>query len=169
MNNTAERLDLLKRGWTAREIEQAMRILQEAPGKRSTLGYFLDVVISWLAFFVILIGSFVISVFLIPYIMLVPNYYLFPGIFFVALTFGALFSLITWDVQKIEETPRFNVGLYFFFVAIINITIINALCFDLARQLNFNWPMMKFVWIGISYVAGFMLPYAVLRSSKKLL
>jgi len=157
---------LLKKGWTIEEIEDAERLLLGAPAKRTEKVKTLDKVVFWGALLLVLVGNFVLSVMLIPFLLFATPLYLYPGMMFLGLIFGLLFDIIVIDIEKIEDRPVVKPGLFLFAVAAINIFIVTMLSNQLAIALQFERGVHTAILVSLVYIIGFMAPYMYSREHK---
>ena len=61
--------DLLRKGFSKKEAQKTVDILQEAEEKKSVKIKFLDSIIYWALLLVAIIGNLVISIILIPFLL----------------------------------------------------------------------------------------------------
>ncbi len=164
---TAEqyRKELEAKHWSPEEIEQAVRVFEEAQKKPITHAVF-NQIVYFLALFLSLVGNFAVSVMLIPFIVLAEGKFLYPGLFIIALAFGGLFDLIVYDLEKITEAPRFKQGLFLFAISLINIYLITQLSAYFTEIVGMEKPLTIPLITSLCYVAGFMIPHLYTRRSK---
>ncbi|MEK6874984.1 MAG: hypothetical protein AABX52_04515 [Nanoarchaeota archaeon] len=150
---------LRSKGWTPDEIAQALRVMTEAQSQKTDLVRFMDRIVYWALLFAILVGNFVISIMIIPFIVFAPQIFLYPMVFLIAATFGALYDLILFDINKIEGVKQFMSGLLLPSLALINIIISIRLAYILASIIGIQLNVYMPVLIGVVYVSGFMAPF----------
>lgn len=158
---------LLSKGWTEEEIQHAESILAQAPHQRSEKIRTLDKIIFFGALFLVLVGNFVMTVVLIPFMLFANPIYLYPTMMFLGIVIGALFDLIILDIEKTEHIDVFKPGPFLFAVSLINIFIITKLSNQLAQQLNWERGIHYTLLVSAVYVIGFMAPYLYTRKYRK--
>ena len=157
------RAQLEKKHWSEEEIDQALRIMTQSRLSADKHTQFYNQVIYWIALFLSLVGNFVLNIILVPFIVLAEEIYLYPGLFVLAIMFGALFDLIVYDIEKIEEAPKFKPGLFLFGIALINIFMIVQMGGYFKNLIGYAQPA-SVSWVIISiYSLGFMIPYFYTR------
>lgn len=163
MNPAALRAELIKKGWTIDEIEASINILSRAPQARSRFVRTLDRMVFWINLVLALAGNFVVSVVMIPFMLFVPWMYLYPALLVVGLTFGALYNMIVFDIERIEDAPKIFVGPFLLGIALINIFIITTLNNLLATRIGFVKGLHAPLLVALVYTVGFMGPYVYTR------
>ena len=150
--------------WSEAEIKDALKTFAIADKEPEQHARF-NQMVYFLALFMSLVGNFSVTIILIPFLLLAEPLFLYPGLFIIALSFGGLFDLIVYDIEKISESPRFKQGLFLFGIAVINIWMITSLSSYMSELVGLvSDPMVAFM-IGCVYVAGFMIPHIITRST----
>ena len=158
--------ELEKKHWSKEEIDQALKAFEEAEKKQPYRHATFNQIIYFLALFLSMVGNFAVTVILIPFFVLAEGIYLYLGLFIISLAFGGLFDLIVYDIEKIQEAPRFKQGIFLFAIALINIWIITRLSAYFGELIGIVQPWTVPLITSIVYVVGFMLPYVFTRKSK---
>jgi len=157
------RTRLEKKHWSKEEIDQAIRVMHEGRLKQDKHRVFFNQVIYFVALFLSLVGNFVLTIILVPFIVLAEEIYLYPGLFFIAIMFGALFDLIIYDIEKIEDSIKFKPGLFLFGIALINIFMIVQMGGYFKNLIGYVQPP-SVAWVIVCvYSLGFMIPYFYTR------
>ena len=159
MNPQEMRSELIRKGWTIDEIESAIRIIKAAPDSKTGFVRMLDKAVFWLNLLLALTGNFIISVVLIPFMLFATPLYLYPSLFIVGLSFGALYDMVVFDIEKIDEAPKIFVGPFLLAIALINIYIITTLNNYFATRIEFQQGMHVPLLVALVYTSGFMAPY----------
>lgn len=165
MNPGELRAELIRKGWTIEEIEASIEILSRAPQAKSRVVKLLDRIVFWINLVLALIGNFVVSVVMIPFMLFVPSLYLYPALLVVGLTFGSLYDMVVFDIERIEDAPRIFVGPFLLGIALINIYIITTLNNLLAARIGFMQGLHIPLFVALVYTTGFMGPYIYTRWS----
>ncbi len=151
--------ELRAKGWTPDEIAQALRIMTEAQNDKAGIVRYMDRIVYWTLLFFVLIGNFVISIITIPFIVFAPAVFLYPMVFIVSFTFGALYDLVLYDINKIEGARQFLPQLLLPSLALINSYISINLASVLANTMGINEVPHIQAFIPVVYVLGFMAPF----------
>lgn len=157
------RSELIRKGWTIDEIEASIEIMSRAPQAKSRLVRVLDRIIFWINLILALVGNFVVSVVMIPFMLFIPSLYLYPALIVVGLTFGALYNMIVFDIERIEDAPKIFVGPFLLGIALINSYIITSLNNLLASRIGFLQGLHAPLLVAVVYTMGFMGPYVFAR------
>lgn len=159
MNDLKEKLK--QKGWTDYDIQKAVAIIENAKNKKSKKIIFLDSFAYWLALLIALIGNFVISIILIPFLLTMSGIKLYSIIIIIGFAFGAFFDILIRDIEKIRDQKVIIAGVFLPLLALINISLMvkfsNYLQQRLILQSNANSPLL----IGLVYVCAFILPYVI--------
>jgi hypothetical protein len=157
MSDLIERLKA--RGWTDTDIQKAINIIEQGKAKKPKNILFLDSIVYWLVLFVALIGNFIISVILIPFMLIVEGLRLFVIITLIGFAFGAFFDLLIRDLRNIENKEVIIAGVFLPLLALINVSLMvefsNYLHDKLGLLTNYQNPFA----VGFVYVFAFILPY----------
>lgn len=157
------RAKLEAKHWSEAEIEDALKALDEeqkaAPYRHAAF----NKLVYFLALFLSMVGNFAVSVMLIPFIVLAEGLFLYPGLFIISLSFGALFDLIVYDIEKVADAPRFKQGLFLFAVSLINIWLITQLSAYFGDLIGIERATSAYAITAGVYVVGFMIPHLYTR------
>ena len=157
VENMIERLRA--KGWTPDEIADALRVMNQAQSQKSKTIRAMDRCAYWGLLFIILIGHFVVSVIMIPFMVFATPLYVYAMILVIAATFGALYDLILYDINTIEGSTQFMPGLLLPALAIINIYVSISLATSLAIKVGAPISGSAPFIIGAMYLLGVMAPY----------
>lgn len=159
---------LRQKGWTREEIIQTLEILKKDHERRSWVMKWLNRIIFWGALVLLIFGNMVISVVLIPIMLIATSFLLYPGLLVIGGTFGALYTIVIGDIEKIEDTPKIMPELFIPAIALINVYIMTVLSNQLALILNMNRAIHTPIFVAAAYVAGFVVPLIYLKKRKVL-
>jgi hypothetical protein len=161
MSDLKERLK--SKGWSDDDINHAMDIIAKAQAKKSEKIRFLDSIVYWVVLVFALIGNFIISIILIPFMLAMQGIRLVFIIGIIGFAFGAFFDLIINDLRNIENKQVIIAGVFLPLLALINVSL-------MVEFANYLQGTLKLVnaqhnpWvISIAYVFAFMLPHFIKR------
>ena len=157
------RENLKKKKWPKKEIDKAMSILKKAEMKKPSAIRVLDQIVYWLVLLVAILGTLVISIILIPF-MIVLNYArLYPVIIIIALTFGMLYDMLLRDLRDLNRKHYIIAGVFIPSFAIINMVFMAQFANHLAGIIGIEQNYHNPVIVGIIYVVAFVAPAVAVR------
>lgn len=116
-------------------------------------------IVYWISLFAAIIGNFISSVILIPFIlMLQSKVTLYLVVMIMGLVFGALFNFLLNDIQKLDPTHHVVGGAVIPALAVINVYIMVEIATTLGTFMDISVDQSGII-ISILYVAMFIVPY----------
>lgn len=158
---------LTEKGWTEKEIESTMGILEKPDANPRSKEYRrkMNPLIYWIALLMAIIGNFIVSVILIPFFLVLQGIVLYAIIILLGLVFGALFSLLLGDIEKASSQKNMVIGWLFIpAIAAINIYVVANISNELKEILIKSAIIQNPLTISITYVAAFILPYVATQA-----
>lgn len=159
MIRTPSHRELAKKGWSEKEIQKTVGILQRAREKKTFTLKFLEGLLLYVTLTVFVIGNFIMSVVLVPFLILMKGIWLYLTVMLFAFTFGILFTITINYIEKLTPKKHIVVGLFIPAIALINIYIIVYFANKLEILLQLPVIPHSPVLIGIAYVFAFIIPY----------
>jgi hypothetical protein len=159
MSELEERLR--QKGWTENDIQQALQIIQKAQAKKTKPLLFLDSIIYWLVLFAALIGNFIISIILIPFMLTITGFKLIAIIILIGFAFGAFFDLLIRDIKNLENKDVIIAGIFLPLLALMNVSLMVRFANYLQLQMGLLTPQHDPWVISAIYVCAFMLPHVI--------
>ena len=160
MQNLIKRLE--KRGWSSKEIEKAVGIIQNAKQNKNKANLFLEKRIYLVLFAIILASNFAISIALIPLLIALNGMILYFLIMVLGIIFGLLFELVIRSMEHLEKRHHITLAFLIPTTALINIFIISRLSNNLMEKLNLKNIHTPII-IALVYAVSFVLPYIIYR------
>ncbi len=151
--------DLLKKGFSKQEAKRTIEIIKSAEEKKSVKIRFLDSIIYWFLLFVAIIGNLIISILLIPFLLAFKTIPLYFIIFILALMFGFLFNQLIKDIEYLEKKHHIIAWIFIPSLAVINTYYMASFTNHLTKTLKLPLAMHSPLFISITYVSAFILPY----------
>lgn len=166
-----ENLDELKaqleaKGWSNKEIDHTLKVLQESSAHKTKFQKFIEQSIFWFALLLLIVGNFAISVVLVPFMLVAGALYLYPGLFFIGLAFGKLFDIVIWDIEHLEHSTHIYPAVFLVTIAVINISIMTVINNQLASIIQMDTLTHSPIVVAVVYVSGFMIPHIFTRRKK---
>jgi uncharacterized membrane protein len=145
---------LKEKGWTRAEIKDTERILSKGnESSRKT-----QIMLYWFIVFAMVILTLLISLWLIPFFMVLEGVLVFIILFLLGISFGAMFNNLIIHLEHLERKHYIIAGLIIPFVAIASLFIIIKAATYTSAILNI--PVRQDpIEDSLFYVAGFLLPY----------
>ena len=153
---------LKKKGWTKKEINDTLKIFREAKNNKHPAIKFLDKSVYWIALIAAILGNFIISVVLIPFLLTLRDFQLYLVIVTIGLAFGLLFELLIRSITHLEARHHLFFGFLVPIVAIINVFIITNVANNLEKKLMIESAYNPLV-VSVVYGAAFIIPYVFYR------
>ncbi|MBU0627810.1 MAG: hypothetical protein KKC75_01360 [Nanoarchaeota archaeon] len=153
--------DLIRKGYSPREAQRTMAIMQSAEQNKPTWVRFFDSITYWALLIVAIIGNLIISIILFPFLLAFKRAPLYITIVILAALFGFLFDQLIRELEHINNTHHIIAWIFIPALAIINTyymtTFANYITSELALPLAINSPLV----ISIVYVFAFISPYII--------
>jgi hypothetical protein len=160
-----DKLNLLSKGWSVAEIENASKIIQEAEDKKHIGAKFLDKTIYWALLGLLIIVNAACSMILIPFIFAIQNNFVIVIVTVMGFIFGVLFSILIADIQKTEKESRNKLILTMLVSGVINFGLIINFSTQFAFETGIALRHNPWV-IGGIYLFAFMTPHVMLIIQK---
>lgn len=152
---------LRDKGWTEEDINNTVKIMERIENASGGHQKRFNVVLYWAVLFIAILGNFILSVVLIPFLLVLSNYQLYFIILLVGASFGLLFNIIIREIEYLDTKNHIIPGIFIPAIAIINISIMTDLSNYLMKVSNIdNTPHNPFA-ISIIYVVFFIIPYLI--------
>ena len=157
-----------ERGWSEEDIRKTEGIIEKRKreDKSRTLPS-MNRVLYWSAVIVIVLGNFIISMFLIPFLLVLKRLSLDIIIVTIAFAFGLLFNLLILDIEHMERKHHLITLIIVPFIALINFIVMVNIANSLGEAMNLPFTRENPYFIGLIYVAAFVLPFLYTLIIKK--
>jgi hypothetical protein len=152
---------LASKGWSKTEVRRAEDIIAHAEAEKSTSMLFLEQLAFWMALLLAIVGNFIISVVMVPFLLLLQGAGLFFTVFVIGVTFGILFNVLVHYIEDLGKGQHIVAGAFIPSLALINIYIITHFSNRLEILLQLNTPAHSPLAISVTYVIAFVLPYFI--------
>jgi len=159
---------LKEKGWPEEDIKKAADIIERRRREDKSRTYTsMNRVIYWSAIVVIVLGNFIISMFLIPFLLVLKKLSLDIVIVTIAFAFGLLFNLLVTDIEHVERKHHLFAVIMIPLIALINFIIMVNVADSLAEAMNLSVVRENPYFISALYVGAFILPYLYTLIIKK--
>ncbi len=151
---------LREKGWSEEDIKEAEEVISKRKREdKSRTGVFMNKVLYWSAIIVIILGNFIISMFLIPFLLVLKKISLDIIIVTIAFAFGLLFNLLVTDIEHMEKKHHIFTLVIVPAIALINFIMMVNISNSIAETINLPITRQNPYFIGVIYVVAFILPY----------
>ena len=152
---------LLEKGWNKKEIDKAAKIIERAKAKKHPKIKILDKIVVWLSFIVAVMGNFMISLFMVPFLVFLNKSMLYFIAIIIGLAFGFLFELLIRSIRHFEAKRRILFLTVVPLIAVINFALINLVANNISKIFGVGYFQItqNTVIIGIVYTLAFISPY----------
>ncbi|MBI1935961.1 hypothetical protein HYS31_05970 [Candidatus Woesearchaeota archaeon] len=160
MRNLIKRLE--KKGWSGREISDAVAGIRIAKKKTNLDDELLEKRVFRILLVVIIAANFSISVALMPLLIALEGIFLYFILAVLGIAFGLLFELVIRGIEHLESKHHAALAFLIPFTALANIIVITRISNGIASKLGFG-NLHSPLAIALAYSAAFVLPYLVYR------
>ncbi len=159
MENVAA--ELTAKGWSRAEAKKAADIMAHAQAEKSQSMIFLEQTVFWVGMAVAMVGNFIVSVVLVPFLLLLTGWGLYAAVFVIGAAFGLLFNVLIQYIEELGEGQHIIAGAFIPALALVNVYIIAHFSNRLEILLQLENPAHSPLLISITYVVAFVLPYLI--------
>jgi hypothetical protein len=156
---------MMEKGWEEEDIAKAEDILYSEEKQDKHYGYLRDVnpIIYWMGLLVAIIGNMIISVFLIPFFLVLTSIQLYVIIGTMGLVFGAMFNFLLRDIEHVDYKHHVVAGVFIPIIAAVTIFVVVTVANTFARimqsSVHQNVGIIVFV-----YIITFSTPYLIYKA-----
>ncbi|MBW2973226.1 hypothetical protein KY346_02440 [Candidatus Woesearchaeota archaeon] len=148
-----------KKPWAPEEKARVLDIIERGRKQKPRRVRIADELAYWMFLLLAIVGNFVLSVILVPFMLILSGFYLFGLLFLLGFAFGLLINVILKEIQKIEVKQHIIPILLIVALALINIYIIARFTNKLELLLQLPTPAHNPLLVSATYVIAFTLPY----------
>lgn len=152
---------LAAKGWGRADIKKTADILAHAEAAKTPSMKFLEQSAFWVALITAIVGNFIISVVLVPFLLLLDGIGLYFTIFIVGVTFGALFNVLIHYIEDLGAGQHIVAGAFIPALALINVYILAHFSNRLEILLQLPTAAHSPLAVSATYVFAFVLPYVI--------
>jgi len=159
MKNATVKL-LKKKGWAEEDIKKAESIIATRRLKDKSKSFdHANKLLYWSAFVLIIIGNFIISMALIPFLLVLSRGYLDVIIVVIGFSFGLFFNLILRDVEYISKVHHIITGFGIPLIALLNFFAMTRIANAINNVLQLSVVREDPFSVAAVYTVAFILPY----------
>ncbi|MBW2981654.1 hypothetical protein KY343_02125 [Candidatus Woesearchaeota archaeon] len=159
---------LKEKGWSEEDIRKTEEIIERRRREDKSRTFIsMNRVLYWSAIVVIVLGNFIISIFLIPFLLVLKKLSLDIIIVTIAFAFGLLFNLLITDIEHVEKKHHLFALIMIPLIALINFVIMVNVANSLGKAMNLSFVRENPYFISLLYIVAFILPYLYTLIIKK--
>lgn len=156
-----DKLHLMKKGWSAKEIEHASNIVSKAEDKKYRGIKFLDKTSYSVILILLVITNALCSALFIPFMFAVKSDFIIAIVIILGFAFGVFFSKIILDLQKLEKKHLSWLVVTLILSGILNYFLISTISIKFSNLTGLVLLHNPYLIAGI-YLFAFLVPHAVL-------
>lgn len=154
---------LSEKGWKKKDINKAVKIIEKAKANKHPKIKILDKLVIWFSFAIAIIGNFIISIGMIPFILAFNKLNLYFIVIVEGLSFGLLLELLIRSIWHFEKKHHILFSTIIPLIAIINFALIVTVSSNINKTLKIGYSHVAQnpILVGIAYAFAFILPYLI--------
>jgi hypothetical protein len=159
------KLDLLSKGWNTSEIEHASKILGEEEDSKGRIK-FVDMLRIFVLVLLMLANGFICSELLVPFVYVMPIIFLLMLAAIIGFAFSILFTLLVYDMEKINHKHETNLFIAFIASGIVNFYLIVEFAAQFGIKTKLPLTQNIYLIAGVYFIA-FLIPQLTYQMTKK--
>lgn len=153
---------LRKKGWSEKEIAYSLDVMENAKLKKKKHLQVMEALIEFFIAIIIILATFVVSIFLIPLLIVVDSSLLFFFVIgFIGLTIGLLFEFMVKEMETFENRHHLMFSFLVPLIVIVNMIITVMISNKLIDQFMLVRPHQNAILISLVYTFFFLMPYVL--------
>jgi len=153
--------------WSPELAVRTEEILRHAEQRKPGWVRNVDSALYWVLLIIAILGNFVVSVVLVPFLLILKGAALYFSLFFIGASFGWVFSFILHNLEKLQKEQHIIASVFIPALAVINVGIFAVLSNKLIILLKLATPPHNPFLVGAVYVFGYVLPGSIAHLRKK--
>jgi len=154
------RARLIEKGWSEEEIDRTLNVMYSAEKvkKQEYFAVATHPIIYWVGLVVAIIGNFLLSVTMIPFLMILNSTQLYIILGIVGFVFGSMFNVIIKDIEHVDQRHHIMAGAFIPALALITTYVM----VNVANRFNDiikNPNPHNAVILSVVYLVCFSAPY----------
>lgn len=153
--------------WTPEIAARTEQIIRMAEKIKPAWIRHIDGALYWVLLLLAIVGNFIVSVVLVPFLIVMKGTALYFSLFFVGASFGWIFSFILHGIDQLRTGQHLIASVFIPALAVINVGIFAVLSNKLIILLKLATPPHNPFVVGAVYVLGYVLPGTLWHFKKK--
>jgi hypothetical protein len=143
----------------AKHVNKITNVLISKREKQTAYDKSMNRIHYWLTLLILTICSFMITIILVPFLLVLPNSLIYIIVLVLGFLFGLIFTFIVLDLEHLEKHHHIFAGFFIPLVALINMLILVALSKKIGNVLKIAILPRDPLIISLLYIVAFILPY----------
>jgi len=152
--------------WSTDFAAKTADILKNAEKLKPAWIRHVDGSLYWVMLFLAVVGNFILSVVLVPFLLTLKGASLYATLLLVGASFGWMFSFILHNIESLRKGQHIIASIFIPCLALINVGIFAVLSNKLIILMNLTTPPHNPFLVGAVYVLGYVIPGAVMHLKK---
>jgi ABC-type multidrug transport system permease subunit len=161
-----DKLGLLSKGWSTKEIAHASQIIEEAENRKHIGIKFLDKSIYVALIFLLLVTSIICSIFLVPFILVIKSYFIILIVSLLGFAFGVIFSILLVDTERLVNKKSKKLLWTLIISGVFNAALIIEFSTRFSIQTSISLTQSPYL-IGGMYLFSYLTPHIVFMIQNK--
>jgi hypothetical protein len=157
---------LKAKGWSNKDIVSTIRILNDSSESKNHSAIALDAAVYWIALILMIMGSIVLSIIMIPSFIALSSFALYFIIIVISYAFGTMFSILINEIEAIQGR-KIVAQVFIPALALINMYYITRVTNIFTIAMNIKNNHNPFLMSAI-YAFFFIAPYFINEFIKKI-
>jgi len=162
-----DRVDLLSKGWSASEIDQASNIIARAETNKHTKTKIIDKLLFVVIGCMMLANGLVSSLLLVPFIYATQINLVLIVSAVIGFVFSVLLTAIIYDIEKIHHKHETKLFIAFIANGVINFYLILEFTARFGKSTGLILTQNIFIICAV-YLIAFLIPHAIYQMRKQL-
>ena len=150
---------LSKKGWSKKELQYSVNLLKNTSNKQKhkTMQKELHHLGFYIMLIVIILGSFILSMYSIPILVLFNSSYIYLVVIVLGLLAGLFFTFIINEMNYLEKKHHFILLLVLIIVILLNAIIMLGISHDISEQFSLVYDLdVAILLFGIAFLAPYL-------------
>jgi len=155
-----ELIDKLRgKNWPEKDIQKTIRIMESRDYvDKSNSNVSSSRLLYWTALLVLMVCNLLITVFLVPFLLVLGGTLIYIIIAVIGFVFGLFFNLLLRDIENLEAHHHLFATIFIPLLSLLNIALMTTASARIAEIINVSFKLNPAI-MSMFYVSAFMLPY----------
>ena len=155
-----ELIDKLRgKNWPEKDIQKTIRIMESRDYvDKSNSNVSSSRLLYWTALLVLMVCNLLITVFLVPFLLVLGGTLIYIIIAVIGFVFGLFFNLLLRDIENLEAHHHLFATIFIPLLSLLNIALMTTASARIAEIINVSFKLNPAI-MSVFYVSAFMLPY----------
>ncbi len=148
-----------KKNWPEKDIQKTIRIMESKEYvDKSNTNVQTSRLLYWISLLVLMVCNLLITVFLVPFLLVLGGTLIYIIIAVIGFVFGLFFNLLLRDIENLEAHHHLFATIFIPLVSLLNIALMTSVSARIAEVIKVSFKLNPAV-MSMFYIGAFMLPY----------